>query len=101
MISSSSRGLHHAQTVAGCAADVAIRLDLRAGVDIGDHGRVRMLGAQAQDILLCHHIRHGTARRFFRQKHALFGAENFGGFGHEPYTAENDDVRLRIPRFAA
>ncbi len=92
---------HHLFGVARGAADVALRLHVSVGVDVGDDGHARELRLEAAHILGRDAGGQRAARGQRRDQHRLLRVEDFGRLRHEAHAAKDDDVFVGGRRLAA
>ncbi|OPY04707.1 MAG: hypothetical protein A4E66_02551 [Syntrophus sp. PtaB.Bin001] len=75
-----------------------MRLDIRGGIDIGDHRGVRILLPRLCQRFGRYLVGQRTARVKPGQEHRLFRGENGRAFGHKVDAGENDHVGFGLRR---
>ena len=87
-------GLHHLHRVCRGAADIALRLHLRGGIHIGNHGGIGRAVPEQPNLARRDHLCHGAAGIGSREDDLLFRREDGRGLGHEVHAAEDDDLAV-------
>ena len=90
-------GGHDLRRVGRGTAQVGLRLDLGAGVDVGDDRGAGVLRLPVPDLLRGDGVRQRAARPWFGDQHRPVRGEDLGGLRHEVDAGEHDHAR-RAPR---
>ncbi len=91
-----AEALHHLHRVRRGATDVALRLHVGGGVDIGDDRHAGETLAQEADVLAGDRGGERAAGTQIRNQHDLVGVQEFRGLGHEVDAGLHDDAGLGL-----
>ena len=85
---------HDFERVGRSHAYVAVRFQLRGGIDITDHREIGHALFEFFDLSDARHVRHGAIGGKFGKEHLFIGIEDLRALAHKLHAAEYEHVRL-------
>ena len=91
-----AKALHHFLRVGRSTADIALRLHIRAGIDIGDHGDAGVQKAQAAHVRAGDRLGQRTSGFRVGDQYDALWIQKLGGFRHEVNAAQHNHLGAAV-----